>query len=106
MSARQEKVLIVDDEAGIRKLLGRALSQKGYRCFEAAGAREAWQVLEDKGTEAALVLLDINMPGKSGLQLLPEIRAGFPHTAVIMVTAAGDTATAVGCIRTEPTTIV
>jgi putative two-component system response regulator len=45
------------------------------------------------------VILDIKMPGKSGVQLLPEIKAKYPDTAVIMATAVDDTNTAIDCMR-------
>ncbi|MDD5511598.1 MAG: response regulator [Dehalococcoidales bacterium] len=93
----KETILIVDDEEAIRKLLGRKLVSMGYRCREAGGAAQAMDELQDGAV--ALVLLDIKMPGKSGVQLLPEIRAAYPDTVVIMATATTDTDTAVHCMK-------
>jgi len=95
--AEQETILIVDDEEEIRKLLKQKMVDEGYRCREAGGAAQALDELQTG--VVALVLLDINMPGKSGAQLLPEIRAGYPDTVVVMATAIGDAATAVHCMR-------
>ena len=93
----KETILIVDDEEAIRKLLKRKLVGESYRCREAGGAAQALDELQTGAV--ALVLLDINMPGKSGIQLLPEIRAGYPDTVVVMATAITDTSTAVHCVR-------
>ena len=93
----QDGILIVDDEQNIRRLLRDRLSDEGYRCHEAADADEALHELA--GNAISLVLLDINMPGRSGVELLPEIRASHPDTAVVMATAIGDTDTAVQCLK-------
>ena len=85
MTQRQEKILVVDDEAVIRKLLCKKLSIEGYVCQTAGDAAQA---LKDIAAgQPDLVILDINMPGKSGTALLSEIMATFPDTAVIMATA-------------------
>ncbi len=93
----KETILIVDDEESIRKLIKRKLLSEGYRCQEAGGAAQALDELQTG--VVGLVLLDIKMPGKSGIQLLPEIRAGYPDTVVVMATAITDTSTAVHCMR-------
>lgn len=93
----QDSILIVDDEQTIRRLLKGRLSDEGYRCYEAAGADEALHELASNAI--SLVLLDISMPGRSGFELLPEIRASHPDTAVVMATAIGDTDTAVQCMK-------
>ncbi|MBX3235022.1 MAG: response regulator [Nitrospiraceae bacterium] len=78
------KVLIVDDEEPIRRLLGYLLEPHGYVVTLAAESREARQQLE-KNTYA-LVLCDVNMPGESGMDLVRHILTQYPLTAVIMVT--------------------
>ncbi|MDD5591338.1 MAG: response regulator [Dehalococcoidales bacterium] len=93
----KETILIVDDEEAIRKLLGRKLVSMGYWCREAGSAAQAIDELQ--AGAVALVLLDIKMPGKSGVQLLPEIRAVYPDTVVIMATAITDTNIAVHCMK-------
>ena len=97
MPSQQETLLIVDDEAAIRRLLRQKLSREGYRCEE---ANDAEQVLNTLGTSPiALAILDIKMPGKSGIELLPEIKAGYPDTAVIMATAVNDINVAIQCLK-------
>ncbi len=97
MTTKQERILIVDDEEIIRKLLHQKLSSEGYHCAEASTADQALDKLRSNAVE--LVLLDIKMPGKSGVELLPEIKASYPDTAVIMATAISDTSTAIQCMK-------
>ncbi len=93
----EEKLLTVDDETGIRHLLRRRLSQEGYRCEEAESAERALDVLA--AGPISLVILDIRLPGKSGLEVLPEIKTGYPDTAVVMATALSEMNTAVQCLK-------
>ena len=97
MESRQERILIVDDEESIRTLLSRKLSSEGYRCETADSAEGALEKIE--GNSTILTILDIKMPGKSGAELLPEIRARYPHTAVIMATAVNDISIAIQCMK-------
>jgi len=90
-------VLIVDDEETIRWVLNRKLSKEGFNCQEADNAEQALTKLNNNSSE--LVVLDINMPGKPGNELLPEIRQAFPETAVIMASAVSDTSIIARCIK-------
>ena len=97
MAERNETILIVDDEEGIRKLLHQKLSGQGYQCQQAGSAEQALDELKRNSVD--LVLLDIKMPGKSGIELLPEIKDAYPDTAVIMITATTDVNTAIDCMK-------
>ena len=97
MTDRKNKILIVDDEAVVRSVLRQILSNEGYCCDEAADAYQAMEKLT--GYEAELVILDIQMPGKSGVELLPEIKLSHSDTAVIMVSATIDIHVAVQCMK-------
>ena len=97
MTDQQETVLVLDDEAVIRKLLCQKLSNEGYLCEEADTAEHALSRLGS--SPIGLVILDIKMPGKSGIELLPEIKAAYPDTAVIMATAITEIGTAIQCIK-------
>ncbi len=97
MTEKQEGILIVDDEESIRRLLNQKLSGEGYQCQEAGNAEQALEVLTK--SSIALVLLDIKMQGKLGTELLPEIKAKYPETAVIMATAIADTRVAIQCMK-------
>jgi putative two-component system response regulator len=86
-------VLIVDDEPAVRDLLSRWLSDEGYACKTACEPAAAWAHLQTFPVDVAT--LDITIAGGSGLDLLDRIRQSLPDTAVIMLTAEGDTAQAI-----------
>ena len=94
---QQERILIVDDEAHVRNLLREKLTKEDYICEEAETAEQALNVLQSRQTE--LVILDTKMPGKSGVDLLLEIKAGYPDTGVIMATAITETSVAINCVK-------
>lgn len=97
MTGKREGILIVDDEELVRELLYQKLSGEGYQCQKAGSAAQALDEL--KSNPVALVILDIKMPGKSGMELLPDLRVKYPDTAVIMATAIADAGTAIRCMR-------
>lgn len=81
----QKLILVVDDQAGIRALLAEALSVLGYQVQPAASGPEALACLDR--TLPDLVLLDMNMPGMSGLETLRELRRSYQTLPVLMITA-------------------
>jgi putative two-component system response regulator len=97
MIEKQATILIVDDEETIRRLLEQKLSSQGYHCYKAGNADQALEKLRHQVID--LVILDIKMPGRSGVQVLPEIRASYPDTAVIMATAITDAGAAIQCMK-------
>ena len=80
------KVLIIDDEPQIRRLLRTALERAGYDVSEAASAREALEMLST--TEPDVVLLDLGLPDRDGLELVPIIRKH--SNATLLVVSARD----------------
>ena len=90
-------ILIVDDEELLRWVLQRKLSREGYICGEAGNAEEALQKMHHQLSD--LVVLDIEMPGKPGTEVLPEIVEAFPQTAVVMASGVTDTSVIARCIR-------
>src|SRR6201988_684884 len=78
----EQRILIVDDEAIIRAMFSTFLEEK-YECDTAASCDEALAYLAND--TYALVMSDIQMPGRNGVELLREIRHRYPDTAVIMV---------------------
>ncbi len=91
------KILIVDDEEAIRSILSRKLEVDGYHCEVAADGKEAlWKAFMK---DFDLVLMDIKMPGLSGMEALPQMVTNHPDTCVIMMTAVVDTETAVQAMR-------
>jgi two-component system, NtrC family, sensor kinase len=76
-------ILIVDDEPGIRAMFAAWLGEESYECKTAASADEALALLAND--TYALVISDMMMPGRNGVELLREIKSHYPDTAVIMV---------------------
>jgi putative nucleotidyltransferase with HDIG domain len=97
MVTHGKKILIIDDEAAIRRLLRQKLGRIGCICEEAASSDEA--LVKLKTYPADLIMLDMKMPGKSGIELLPELKALYPNTAVIMATAVAEANLAIQCMR-------
>ena len=83
----EKKLLIVDDEAGIREILQFNLENAGFMTDCAASAEEALQKL---GTEHCLILLDVMMGGMSGLEMAQELRRKNNETPIIFLTAKTD----------------
>ncbi|UCH94373.1 MAG: response regulator [Candidatus Aminicenantes bacterium] len=88
------KVLIVDDEADIRELLGDFLEGEGYNCSLAADAPQALDIFKST-PNIDLVMSDIRMPGKSGLELLGEIKDIDNDVIVVMISAVKDIESAI-----------
>jgi two-component system, OmpR family, response regulator len=80
-------VLLVEDDAGLRTLIARALQQNGFVVSQASSGREMWSALESRPID--LILLDIMLPGKSGIELCRELRERN-DIPVIFVSAKGD----------------
>src|SRR5438093_11007628 len=83
-SVRTRRVLIVDDEPGVRESL-RMVLKEGYEPFAVGSSGEALETLA--ATSVDVVLLDIVMPGMGGLQLLEELRVRFPDLPSGMLSA-------------------
>ena len=91
------RVLVVDDEAGIREFLSEALADDDHEVAVAASGEAAWARLEREGFD--LVLTDLSMPGMDGLSLLRKIREAQPEVEVVVITAHGKVDSAVEAMR-------
>ena len=97
MTGERVRLLVVDDEETVRKLLQRILEGVGYQVTTAANGKEAWYKVSLGETE--IVLLDIKMPEMSGIEVLSKLTADSPDICVIMVTSVVDTETAVEAMK-------
>jgi DNA-binding NtrC family response regulator len=96
-SSASGTILVIDDEAGIRESLEVLLSLEGYSIKTAIDGEQGLRMLEMETFD--LVLLDLALPGQSGLDLLPQIKERQPETPVIMITAYGTVENVVEAIR-------
>lgn len=94
----RERIVIVDDEPGVRRLLRAHLSCLPYEALEARDAAEAMAFLAE-APRPALVLSDIEMPGLSGVELLKRIKGLDSNIQVVMVTGQQDLETVRQCLR-------
>jgi two-component system NtrC family response regulator len=90
-------ILLVDDEASQRNILSGYLKKKKHTIYEADGHAEAISILKNNPLD--LVLTDFKMPGKSGLDLLKELKALNPGITVVLITAFGTIEGAVTAMR-------
>ena len=90
-------ILAVDDEQDIIHLMKRVLERENYEVITASNGNQALELVAERNPD--LVLLDIKMPGKSGTEVLEELRAKYPDTAVIMATAITDMSVAINAMR-------
>lgn len=86
-------ILLVDDDVTLRERLARALRERGFDVRTAGSADEAMEQVRADSPEMAVI--DLRMPGRSGLELLREMREHDPATRVMVLTGYGSIATAV-----------
>ena len=91
------RVLVIDDDAGIRESAALALEKAGHRVFRASSVGEARAILHEK--RIAVIVSDIYMPGEDGIALLQSIAGGRNAPAVILMTARGTIETATMAAR-------
>jgi two-component system KDP operon response regulator KdpE len=87
MNAPPLRVLVVDDEPPIRKLLRMGLSTQGYRVIEAADGRTAVDLVREKPD---LIILDLGLPDVQGLDLLRQLRAGNERVPIVVLSSRAD----------------
>ncbi|NPC94472.1 response regulator [Bacillus sp. WMMC1349] len=83
-----EKILIVDDQYGIRVLLNEVFNKEGYNTFQAANGLQALDIVERERPD--LVLLDMKIPGMDGIEILKRMKVIDDQIRVIIMTAYGE----------------
>jgi len=97
MVRKRLAVLVVDDEETICDLVSEKLAEEGYACDVASTADSALAKLKEHTFD--VVLLDIKLPGKSGMDILKTVKRRYPMTAIIMITGVNDLGTAVEAMK-------
>ena len=90
-------ILLVDDEELFRERLAKAFSQRGFTVFTAGGFDEALRVIGEQKPD--LGVIDLKMPGRSGLELIAAARATNPDMQLVVLTGYGSIATATEAVR-------
>ena len=85
---KQKKVLVVDDQYGIRMLIKEVFAKDNFSIFQAANGQQALEIVNTENPD--LILLDMKMPGMDGLELLRRLRLIDFQGKVIMMTAYGE----------------
>ena len=88
VNSRVDKILVVDDDARIRDLLRRYLTQEGFEVLLAEDGRALTRVLTREPVD--LIVLDLMMPGEDGLSVCRRLRSANDRTPIIMLTAKGE----------------
>ena len=91
------RVLVVDDEAAMREILAQRLESWGYQVLLAPDAETAGAMAE--GEDPQVVISDVVLPGTTGIELLPRLKAGRPERPVILITAHGSIDDAVEAMK-------
>jgi len=90
-------VLVVDDEESIRNALSRFLTGQGFEVSLASTGEEALEILRRR--KITCMLLDVNLPGLSGIDLVPRVMEAEPDIALLMLTAVNDATAAALCMQ-------
>ncbi len=97
--ASGRRVLLVEDESRLREMLLRAIGEMGFEPVGAGSAEQAQRTMEHR--PAPVVIVDLNLPGASGLDLLRTVRSRWPATQAIVLTGFGDLDAARQAIRLD-----
>ena len=101
---KKKTILLVDDEEGIRKVLGIYLADMDYRVITAKSGEEALNIF--KKDKPSIVIVDIKMPGMNGIELLRRLKMEEPETEVIMMTGHGEMDLAIKSVQLDATDFV
>ena len=89
-------VLIIDDSSDIRELYGRILKQAGYTVIEAADGKIGTRLYRDNPTD--LIITDIVMPEKEGIETIMEVRRDYPDAKIIAISGGGKAMASSTCL--------
>jgi two-component system NtrC family response regulator len=92
-----QKILVIDDDESLRRVLEYTLQEEGYEVFTAASGEEGLELFEER--QPALVITDMKMPGINGFQVLKELKERSAEALVIIVTAFGEVDAAVKAMK-------
>lgn len=82
-----KSILIIEDESQLRAMLGKVLARAGYQVAQAENGEDGMRIFRYQ--PADLVITDLIMPGKKGLELIAELKREFPQTKIIAISGGG-----------------
>jgi len=100
----RSKLLLIDDEEGIRKILGLSLRDAGYEVITASDGKQGLEIFQKENP--LIVLTDIKMPGIDGMEVLQKIKSISPDTEVIMITGHGEMDLAIKSLQLEASNFI
>lgn len=93
----EKTILLVDDEDFFRERMARAFVDRGFEVLEAAGCDEGLRIIEQR--RPAMAVVDLKMPGKSGLELIRDAKKINPQMQIVVLTGYGSIATATEAVK-------
>ncbi len=90
-------ILVVDDEPNCRTLMAQILEEEGYRVFAADDVETAYDIINKRSI--GVLVTDVRLPGKSGIELLKMVKQSHPHISVILITAYASIDSAVKALK-------
>jgi len=81
------RILIIDDEVQIREMLGQMLTREGYDVMNAANGKEGMKICREHSID--LIITDIIMPEKDGIEMILELKHDFPNLKIIAISGGG-----------------
>lgn len=99
MKQKEWKVLFIDDEEGIRKVMSIMLADAGYKVLTAADGEVGIRICDEESPN--IIITDIRMPGMDGIEVLKKIKEKDPHKEVIVVTGYGEMEVAVRALQLD-----
>ena len=82
------RILVIDDDDDVRQLICKMINNEGFTVLEAANGKEGMDIIRG-GQEIDLVITDLIMPEKEGLETIKELRQDFPHIKIIAISGGG-----------------
>lgn len=95
------RILVIDDDGGIRSMLRRLLEEEGYEVMEAPDGKVGIRLFRENRID--LIITDIIMPEKEGVETIMEIKRDFPEAAVIAMSGGGTRMTGDSCLALAKT---
>lgn len=92
-----KRILIVDDEASLRQLLGKVMKREGYEVFTGRDGAEGMEIFQNNPVD--LIISDIKMPNMDGIEFLHSVKKADPSVAFVLITAFATTETAIDALK-------